>query len=843
MATYYWRGGAGTWDATSTTNWSTTSGGLGGAGPPTSTDNVIFDSLSNTIAYVVTVGTTAVCNDVTIAGPLSGNVTFSFSATSVIQFYGSWTNAATGITITPTAGCQIQARATATGKTVTTNSVSFGTLTWSFSGVGGGWTLGSAFSHSGTLSSTGGDFNTGNFALTTGSLSSTGVITRSITLGSSAVTCAASTPVNIANATGLTFNAGTSTITCNVASPTFNGSGLTYYNVSFTSNGANASTIINGNNTFNNLSQTSPAGGRRTITLGANQIIAGTLTLGVANAYNQRIQVVSGGAGNPVTLTVATIATLSDVDFRDITAAGASGTWSGTRLGNGLGNSNITFAAGKTVYWNLVAGGNWSATAWATSSGGTPATANFPLAQDTAIIDNTGLTTGNTITMESSWWVGTFNCTRTNAWNYVVTAGPTIYGDFTIPSVTTVSGTATLFFQGQGLTQTLTTNGVSFAGGFTVTSVGGTVVLNGAWTSAASAPVALNNGTLNLNNYTLTTGTFSSTNANARTIAFGTGKIVLTGLNTTSWSTQTATNLTLTGTPRVELAGSGTSTSFTASCSGTALTTTGSPALAIGNLIISATGVSLGNIASGSGNAWVVTIGGTYASQTMVGAQVRIIDAGFTGGTETNSLNFYVTAGVDTISILNQRKYGTVDFTGFAGYVNSDNWVFTIYGNLVLNSSIIGFTTTSSFQGPFVFGSTSGTKTITTAGNTYPVGITFNGIGGTWSCSDALTVTGALTMTNGTLQLAAGTTSTVGSFVTSGTTLKYLQSTTPGTQATISDASGTDTATYTVITDSAATGGATWTATSPTNIDAGNNTGWTFSNPVTLTTSGFFAFF
>jgi hypothetical protein len=85
-------------------------------------------------------------------------------------------------------------------------------------------------------------------------------------------------------------------------------------------------------------------------------------------------------------------------------------------------------------------------------------------------------------------------------------------------------------------------------------------------------------------------------------------------------------------------------------------------------------------------------------------------------------------------------------------------------------------------------------------------------------------------MTNGTLQLKAGTTSTVGSFVTSGTTLKYLQSTTPGTQATISDASGTDAVTYLSIQDSNATGGATWQAfTTNNNVDAGNNSGWDFS--------------
>ena len=43
MATYYWVGGSGTWDASATTNWSATSGGSGGAGVPTSADDVVFD--------------------------------------------------------------------------------------------------------------------------------------------------------------------------------------------------------------------------------------------------------------------------------------------------------------------------------------------------------------------------------------------------------------------------------------------------------------------------------------------------------------------------------------------------------------------------------------------------------------------------------------------------------------------------------------------------------------------------------------------------------------------------------------------------------------------------------
>lgn len=38
MADRYWVGGSGSWNATTTTNWSATSGGLGGASAPTSAD-------------------------------------------------------------------------------------------------------------------------------------------------------------------------------------------------------------------------------------------------------------------------------------------------------------------------------------------------------------------------------------------------------------------------------------------------------------------------------------------------------------------------------------------------------------------------------------------------------------------------------------------------------------------------------------------------------------------------------------------------------------------------------------------------------------------------------------
>ena len=71
MATYYWVGGSGTWNVSATTNWSATSGGAGGAGVPTSADDVVFDINSGPASPIstITVSGIAVCK--------------SFSSTSV----------------------------------------------------------------------------------------------------------------------------------------------------------------------------------------------------------------------------------------------------------------------------------------------------------------------------------------------------------------------------------------------------------------------------------------------------------------------------------------------------------------------------------------------------------------------------------------------------------------------------------------------------------------------------------------------------------------------------------------------------------------------------------------
>jgi hypothetical protein len=333
-----------------------------------------------------------------------------------------------------------------------------------------------------------------------------------------------------------------------------------------------------------------------------------------------------------------------------------------------------------------------------------------------------------------------------------------MYGDFTLTTLTTTSGTANLTFIGKGATQTLTTNGVSLTFPIVQQSVGGTLLLNGSVTSTnLTSGLTLSNGTVDLNGYDLTAAAFSSSNANIRTLTQGSGGIVITGNAATVWTTATATGLTYTTIPAVNFRYSGST--------GTRTVTT------------------------------------TIASR---------ITASFDEGAD----NLILAPAFEDLSLVL-----------FAGTLA--NSTRTVYRTLSLWSTV---TTTAGSLVTTLSRGIADASGITCNGATINFPITLVGAGIT-DCSDALLMnsTSALTITGGTLNLAASTTSTVGSFVTTGTTPKFLGSTSPGTQATISDASGTNTVSYLTIKDSNATGGAVWDALSITNVDAGNNTGWLFS--------------
>lgn len=284
-------------------------------------------------------------------------------------------------------------------------------------------------------------------------------------------------------------------------------------------------------------------------------------------------------------------------------------------------------------------------------------------------------------------------------------------------------------------------------------------------------------GVLSLGSNTLTCNSFLSNNSNSRTIDFGTGNVVITGNAGGIWLTSTGTNLVISGTPVVNC---------------------------------------------------------TYAGST----GTRSINVSSVGGNENQAISFNISSGSDSLTVAASSRIKNLDLTGFSGTLN--NAAYNVYGDFVVSSTM---TLAAGANGISFIAVSPATQKITTAGKTFDFPLNFgsSALAATtiFQFQDALSMgaTRALTFFRGELQLKDGVTSTVGTFATSGTTQKILESTSAGSQATLSQASGTVSANNLTIQDIAATGGATWNAFYANgNIDAGNNTGWEFGGTPAVTT-------
>jgi hypothetical protein len=192
---------------------------------------------------------------------------------------------------------------------------------------------------------------------------------------------------------------------------------------------------------------------------------------------------------------------------------------------------------------------------------------------------------------------------------------------------------------------------------------------------------------------------------------------------------------------------------ISASCSGTTLTTTGSPALVVGMTVRSSTNVSLGTVSSGSGNSWVVSVGGTYASQSMTAATV-----GASVPTTADSVNFFSNAS--STNAYTVTLSGALNCGSFLHTSKSPTFAGT--GTLALAgaSFIIGSTATWSATGLITM--TSAFVSLQTNGVTISSPITYNSSGGTIQLDGALTLATArtFTLTQGTLDLVSYTLTT-----------------------------------------------------------------------------------
>ena len=209
---------------------------------------------------------------------------------------------------------------------------------------------------------------------------------------------------------------------------------------------------------------------------------------------------------------------------------------------------------GGTGTWSSTNTANWSAT-----SGGSTG-ASVPTATDNVFFDansNTG-TSSFTVTMANTPRVCN-NITMSGLDGTMTLAGAaiglTVSGSMTLQSTNlSLTYTGTTTFNSTATGKTINPAGLTFQGAVTFNGTGGGWQLQGALTTLATATTTLTAGALDLNNFTLTTGIFSSNNSNTRSIAFGTtGSIVVN--TATAGSTvldmATATGFSYTGTSNI----------------------------------------------------------------------------------------------------------------------------------------------------------------------------------------------------------------------------------------------------------------------------------------------------
>jgi hypothetical protein len=579
MATYYWVGGTGPWDLVSTANWSTTSGGASGAGPPTSADDVVFDANSdvgsNFDADIGTGTPGAVCKNLTFTAP-DVVVRIDGSARN-LYVYGDITFSATnvnwGSVYLYIAGGVTQ-NFTFNGETL--NCARFRVINGSTLVIQDS-AIFSAFT---PIYVDEGTFDTNDQAVTiSNSLLSTGALTRTIDLGSSTVDFTDTGDYLQFDGTNLTFNAGTSTINFTAFTQSILADGYTFYNVAFTNASAANDITIRGGNTFNDLTirAGSSDGTSARVNFYGDQTINGTLSItsstakrrvwmrGLPDFANDADQ-----AGTQRTLTVNAVSSFADIDFMDIEIAGTVAPVSGTRLGDGGNNSGITFDAPKTVYWNL-SGTNrfWYDDGWATTSGGSPSSVNFPLIQDTMVIDDNSTMPSNNFyfgTVVSNWILTpSFDCSARTLACVISVVNPvripkgalSLSGNANVTYSTTGGS---LIFYPTGGDITITTNGgkllISNIQIFGSSSSKVILADDFEFSSYSTGPIfTLGGGILDLNGnnfyYRTMTGSTGNTELCTRQIITGTGGELICATASASgdylWALASNTNFTVTG--------------------------------------------------------------------------------------------------------------------------------------------------------------------------------------------------------------------------------------------------------------------------------------------------------
>lgn len=469
-ATRYWVGGTGTWNNSSTTNWSASSGGAGGASAPTSSDDVVFDASSGLTGATVTTGTSAVCNAFTWSATVgtlsisstttvSGDFTWSgaggtLSGSSNLYIAGSFTLNAS---MTLTTSGDLYFNSTAAGKTITTAGKTITSDVY-FTGAGGGWTFQDNFTQSSVLyfKVQNGTVNTNNYTLTLSSLADIVVQGGTLNLGSSTVNFSSGSAYTI-TVSGGTLNFNSSTVTNNgtssgiiITSGTANFGSSTISTRSINSSGGTIDfgtaniTLTGGTSTYPKelavVSGNTITTGTPTYTFsGANNSSSTPIEvyLGTKTLYNLTfstgqypIYFYDGGTVNNLTF-----ATKSWVQYESVKTFTINGVVSST-------NDCQTYSLFSSTTPGSAAVVRHSATQATLSylqlrdidnTGGTTFTCDYCVNSGT----NTNITFTNTYVSRNLYWMGTG--TGTGNWgtgtNWTTNAGGTSSGNTCVPTI------------------------------------------------------------------------------------------------------------------------------------------------------------------------------------------------------------------------------------------------------------------------------------------------------------------------------------------------------------------------------------------------------------------------
>lgn len=443
-------------------NWTVGATWVGGVAPTAADDAQLNGTSGNVTIDAGSVARSLDCTGYTATLSHSTNAVLSLgdatagAGNAALKFVA-------GMTYTPSTGTRFDFVSTsATQQTITTAGKSMRNCV--FGGAGSSYLLADALASTSTFTLSAGTFDTGNFAMSWDTMVISTAGTKTLTLGSSAIaiTGSSATAVSVTG-TNLTITANTAVLTFSGAAAGLGG-GTNWNGMSVVFPSTVSTATIQGGNTLNNVTHNGPAtkSGLLVVSNG-NITVTGTLTV-AGNSTVNRIFMAGGQLGTPRTVTVGTGFSFANVDFIDLTAAGAAGTWTGTSMGNALGNSNITFDPPVTQT-RTGAGGNYSTSGnW---------TSRVPLPQDNVII---GAAASGTITMDMPRLgvdVDFTGFTGTAAFNSTLN---TIYGSINLATGMTVSGTQALTL-GARSSGTITSNGKTFTQATTISAPGGSYTL------------------------------------------------------------------------------------------------------------------------------------------------------------------------------------------------------------------------------------------------------------------------------------------------------------------------------------------------------------------------------